>query len=400
MRRRLYEALLRQHFKRHRQMVFLSGPRQVGKTTLARSLGDFYLNWDDFNHQDLIVKGPDAVAGAAGLDALGGKKKPLLILDEIHRFSKWKIFLKGLFDTREDRASFLVTGSSRLDVFKRGGDSLMGRYFPFRMHPFSVGEWLDPTPPTRDRLLRRPKPIPDKAWANLWKHGGFPEPFLRADDAFTGRWRKLRYEQLTRMDLRELTGIQELGQVEMLARRLSDASGRSLIYQDLANDLRSPVESIRRWVAALIGLQFGFMIRPWYKNLAKSLRKEPKWYLMDWSGVAEKGARAETMTACHLLKTVDCWSQMGLGDFELCYLRDKEKREVDFVVIRDGKPWFMVEVKAEDAVLSKNLGYFQKAIGSDHAFQAVYGGEYVDADCFKRHDPVVVPLRTLLSQLV
>jgi uncharacterized protein len=140
--------------------------------------------------------------------------------------------------------------------------------------------------------------------------------------------------------------------------------------------------------------------RPWFRNVNRSLRKEPKWYLRDWSGIADHGARAETFVACHLLKAVDGWTDMGLGAFELRYLRDKEKREVDFVVIRDRGPWFLVEVKAGGESLSGSLARMQAQTGAGHAFQCVVDSPFVDADCFRETRPVIVPARTLLSQLL
>ena len=138
---------------------------------------------------------------------------------------------------------------------------------------------------------------------------------------------------------------------------------------------------------------------PWYRNLSRSLRKEPKWYLRDWSDVRDEGKRAETFVACHLLKAVEGWTDLGLGNFELRYIRDKDKREVDFVVIRDEEPWFLIEVKRSSRSLSPQLEYFQKSIRCRHAFQVVTALDYVDADCFERNEPVVVPARTFLSQL-
>jgi uncharacterized protein len=147
-------------------------------------------------------------------------------------------------------------------------------------------------------------------------------------------------------------------------------------------------------------LHYGFVVRPWFANVTKALRKEPKWFLRDWSGIADPGQKAETFVACHLLKAVEGWTDLGLGAFELRYLRDKLKREIDFLVVRDRKPWFLVEVKTRDTRLSDALGYFQKATKAKHAFQAVIELPYVNADCFARNEPIVVPARTLLSQLL
>ena len=146
-------------------------------------------------------------------------------------------------------------------------------------------------------------------------------------------------------------------------------------------------------------LYYGFEIRPWFKNIENSLRKTPKWYLRDWATVSDEGKRAETMVACHLLKAVEGWTDLGLGAFELFYLRDKKKREVDFLVTRDGEPWFIAEVKKSDEALSPNLEYYQGCTKARHAFQVVLDAPYVQADCFSRTTPVAVPARTFLSQL-
>ncbi len=160
------------------------------------------------------------------------------------------------------------------------------------------------------------------------------------------------------------------------------------------------MDTIRRWVDLLGRLHYGFLVRPWFKNVSKALRKEPKWFLRDWSGIEDAGARAETLIACHLLKAVEGWTDMGLGEFELRHLRDKLKREVDFLVVRDKKPWFLIEVKAADTGLSPALAHFQRATKAPHAFQVVMEMPFVQADCFSEARPTIVPARTLLSQLL
>jgi hypothetical protein len=145
----------------------------------------------------------------------------------------------------------------------------------------------------------------------------------------------------------------------------------------------------------------GFLVRPWFKNVSRSLRKEPKWFLRDWSGIDDPGARAETLVACHLLKAVEGWTDLGLGTFDLGYLRDKDQREVDFVVVRDGKPWFLVEVKSNDDRISPTLKHYQDRLGSPFAFHVVMEADFVGADCFAaRRPPLIVPAKTFLSQLL
>ena len=288
-----------------------------------------------------------------------------------------------------------------MDVYRRGGDSLMGRYFLYRMHPFSIAETLNTDLPDSKRIVRPPKKIKVADFDSLWRHGGYPEPFLKRDTRFSRRWQSLRLEQLIREDIRDLTKIQQIDQLEMLVRLLANRSAHQLVYGNMAKDVRVSVDTVRRWVDILRNLHLGFLIRPWFKNVSRSLRKEPKWFLRDWASIKDVGDKAETFVGCHLLKAVDGWNDIGLGKFELGYLRDKEKREVDFLVVRNGSPWFLVEVKHRDESLSGTLKYYQDQIKAPFAFQVVVDAEYVDADCFaKSRGPVVVPAKTFLSQLL
>jgi predicted AAA+ superfamily ATPase len=394
---RLYDRVLQDHFVRNRQMAWVSGPRQVGKTTTCRLEGTDYLNWDNADDRRLILRGPAAVAARIQLEQLR-KIRPIAVFDELHKDKKWKAFLKGFFDVYGERTRIIVTGSSRLDVYRRGSDSLMGRYFLYRMHPFTVGEVIRIDLP-KD-VIHPPSPLIEAEWQALWEHGGFPEPFLRRDARFTRRWRSLRRDQLTHEDIRDVAQIETLGLLETLTDILAERSGQQLIYSNLANEVGIAVDTVKRWIDLLQRLHFGFVVRPWFSNVSKALRKEPKWFLRDWSGIDSPGQRAETLMACHLLKAVEGWTDLGLGNFELRYLRDKLKREVDFLVVRDRKPWMLVEVKTSDTRLSDSLSYFQIATKAKHAFQAVFDLPYVHADCFRRMDPAVVPARTLLSQLL
>jgi uncharacterized protein len=394
---RLYNSILRDSLQRHRQMALVSGARQVGKTTACRSVTDAYLDWDNSDDRRILVGGPARLAARLQLDRLRSQP-PVAVLDELHKYAKWKSLLKGFFDTYGARARLIVTGSSRLDVFRRGGDSLMGRYLLYRMHPWSVGESLRTELPARE--IQPPAEVSSSNWDALWEHGGFPEPFLRRDSRFTRRWRSLRQEQVAREDLREVTQVQDLGTMEILMLILAERSGQQLVYSNLAQETSVAVDTIKRWVNLLARLHYGFLVRPWFVNVAKALRKEPKWMLRDWGGVAEDGARAETFVACHLLKAVEGWTDLGFGDFELRYLRDKQKREVDFLVVRDRQPWFLVEVKMSETSLSPSLAHFQAQTKAAHAFQVVINLPFEPADCFLARKPTVVPAKTFLSQLL
>ena len=399
-RRRIYDTILADHLERHRQMAFVTGPRQVGKTTTCRGLSSGYLDWDNADDRRVILQGPAATAQRLGLERLRAEP-PRATFDELHKYRRWKSFLKGFFDTYADSVRVLVTGSSRLDVYRRGGDSLMGRYFLYRMHPFTVAEAICADLPDARRIIRPPQRITEADFAALWEHGGYPEPFLKRDLRFSRRWRTLRQQLLLREDIRDLTRVHELGQLSTLVDLLLARSTQQVVYSDLGREVQVSVDTLRRWIDTLCGIHLGFLLRPWFKNVSSSLRKEPKWFLRDWSGVSDEGRRAETFIACHLLKAVEGWTDLGLGDFQLGYLRDKRKREVDFLIVRDGKPWVLIEAKKAEGQLSGALAHFQEQTKAPYALQVVLEADYVDADCFAtRRGPLVVPARTFLSQLL
>jgi predicted AAA+ superfamily ATPase len=259
----LYDALIVKHLVGYRQMAFISGPRQVGKTTTARHLSSSYLDWDNPAHRKLIAAGPDAVATHVGLNNLV-EQVPVLAIDEIHTFGRWKNWLKGFFDVYADRCRVIETGSSRLDVYGPGGDSLMGRYFHYRMHPFSVGEQVAPTIP--DTLIRGTQTLSEDQWKALWEHGGFLEPFAQRSAAFTRRWRDSRQRQLLREDIRDLTLVREVAQIGVVAEILHDRSCDQIVMKSLADDLYVAPDTVKHWLDLLIALHVGVLIRPWFSK--------------------------------------------------------------------------------------------------------------------------------------
>lgn len=394
--KRIYEAVLAEHFRDNRQMAFLSGPRQCGKTTLAKSLADCYFTWDDLATRRLVAGDAAGLADAAGL-GIAAERKPVITLDEIHKFARWKSFLKGFFDLYEDRMRLVVTGSARLDIYKRGGDSLMGRYFLYHMHPLGVAELVRPELEVRE--IHAPRQIVAADWNALWNHGGFPEPFVRRDIRFTHRWRKLRREQLFREDLRDLTRVADFAGIRTLSELLLARAGNQIVAASLSREIGVAEKTVKTWIATLEYFHEGFTIRPWFKNVENSIRKTPKWYQRDWCEVEDEGARFENLVACHLLKAVDMWNDLGLGDYALYYVRNKAKAEVDFLVAKDSKPWFLVEAKTADTKISPALVSMQKATGAAHAFQVVRDLPYSAVDVFVYREPVAVSAQSFLSQL-
>ncbi|MBS4164678.1 Uncharacterized protein PRO82_002009 [Candidatus Protochlamydia amoebophila] len=401
---RLYYAAIIEHIQEDHQMLFLMGPRQVGKTTTCNSLSKkykyfFYFSWDNLNDREKILIGPKAIVEVVGLESLMDCK-PIIVFDEIHKYSDWKNFLKGFYDSYFNKASILVTGSARLDIYKKGGDSLMGRYFLYRFHPLSVGEIVDQTFPNTEVRLN-PIAISETDFDTLWQYGGYPDPFIKANKRFFNRWSNLRFQQLFQEDIRDLTRIQEIKQLEVLANLLKFQVGMQTSYESLAKKVRVTGHTIRNWIEALRSLYYCFEIRPWSKNISRSLLKEPKYYLWDWAQIEDLGARAENFVASHLLKSIHFWTDAGFGCYDLYYIRDKDQREVDFLVTRNDEPWLLIEVKlSSNKAISPALSYFQQVTGAKHAFQVVIDLPWVNRNCFEETRPIIVPAKTFLSQLI
>ncbi len=361
------------------KMAFVSGPRQCGKTTLAKLMlsergTSRYANWDDVEVRRVWVRAPKELARFAHPP----KGRPLLALDEIHKARGWKRTLKGVYDTLENSCDILVTGSARLAVYKKGGDSLVGRYFDFRLHPFSLGELERRTPSSPESFLEGVFEGPpdslgsrQKTLEALLKFGGFPEPFLRQSARFARLWQLGRTEKIVREDLRDLSRIPELSRVEMLAALLPDKAAQPLSVQSLREDLEVAHDTVRRWLNYLAELYYLYEVKPYSKSIPRSLKKEGKLYLWDWSEVPEPGPRFENLVAGHLLKAAHYWTDTGEGLFRLHYLRNKQKQEVDFLVTRDRRPWLAVECKLADSALHSGFQAFLPRIQCERFAQIV-----------------------------
>ncbi len=362
--RSIETALKELCFADHR-MAFVSGPRQCGKTTLAKKLlGEreigAYWNWDDVSFRRQWVKDPKDTLPRGGPASV-----PLVVYDEIHKAKGWKRSLKGVYDTAAYPFDAIVTGSARLNVYRRGGDSLVGRYFHFRLHPFSVRELLTADIPTPDAaiaaLAARDAGAGDAAQEHfecMMQHGPFPEPFLAQSERRTRIWRRSRIERVIREDLRDLSRTLELSQVEMLASLLPERVGAPVSVSSLRDILEVGHGTVTRWLSYLKELYYLFELKPYANHVKRSLKKEGKFYLWDPAEVGDAPARFENLVACHLLKACHVWTDTGEGDFELFYLRNKEKQEIDFLIVRDGVPWLPIEAKLNAVQPSRNWPRF------------------------------------------
>jgi len=373
---------IRRLLQEERKILMISGPRQVGKTTLAKHVleeagcSKGYFNWDIESHRKAILRDPEGFWRAA----MHTSASPCIALDEIHKYPLWKRFLKGLYDAVSAEVQIMVTGSGRLDVYQRGGDSLLGRYNLFRLHPFTVGELVRSdrsslrTPEEIEELLEEDQsavPQQEEALKQVEKFTGFPEPLFAANDARLRRWRRSRNKLVLREDLRDLTRIREIGLIESLVELLPERVGSLLSLNSLREDLGVAFGTVQSWLRALERLYYVFEVRPFAGKLARTLRREGKVYLFDFSGIEDPGARFENLVALHLLKARDAWNDLGYGDFGLYYVRDKEKREVDFLITRDRRPYFLIETKLSSEDLSPSLTYFHERLKPRWSLQLV-----------------------------
>lgn len=346
-----------------RKMVFVGGPRQVGKTTLALRLlaggradesHPAYFNWDDNNDRERLLRGELPPA------------QPLILLDEIHKFARWRNLLKGIYDKNKSRLSILVTGSARLDYYRKGGDSLQGRYHYYRLHPFSLRELG-----TQGRK---------ESLSNLMRFGGFPEPLMAGSEKEWRRWQKEHRTRVLREDLRDLERVREISLVELLLHHLPRCVGSPLSVRSLSLLLQVAFETAERWIQILERLYVCFRIAPFGGSKIRAVKKEKKLYFWDWSQVPDEGARFENLVASQLLKYCH-WKEDSEGfEMELRYLRDTDKREVDFVVLRDGSPEFAVECKTGESRPSSAAFYFKSRTPIPLFYQVHRGNkDYGDA---------------------
>jgi predicted AAA+ superfamily ATPase len=380
------------------KMAFVSGPRQVGKTTLAKSLlvdpSSAYFTWDLDAHRKRILRLPEPFW------PLPPRGRARIVLDEIHKYPRWKRLLKGLYDTRGDEVELIVTGSGRLDVYQKGGDSLLGRYLLHRLHPFTVGELLAGkqqhvvTPDALDEIVSNPpsRAGAAEALAQLERFSGFPEPLFAARDERLRRWRRARRDLVLREDLRDLTRVRELGLIDQLVELLPERVGSPLSVNALREDLGVAFDTAKAWLGIFERLYYLFELRPYAGKLARTLRREAKVYLYDLTEIDDPGARFENVVALHLRKLVDTWNDRGQGDFALWYVRDKERREVDFLITERRKPYLLLETRLSDDRISPALRYFQQRLAPRHAIQVVRSGVARKGDGI-----LVVPAERLLA---
>lgn len=335
-----------------KKMILLAGPRQVGKTHLAKHVqkqlhGNYY-NWDASEDREKILN----------------KKfihDKMVVLDELHKYLRWKNFVKGIYDKSHENLKLLITGSARLDVYRRGSDSLFGRHYLFHLHPLTIGELMQKSvPPSPENLSDKLNTVKATAsdLAILFRFGGFPEPFFAASDKEYNRWSLQRKDLLIQQDIRDLTQIQMLSLVEHLFLILPNQAGSLLSVNALREDLQVSYNTVTQWLETFERLYISYRLKSYTTKIRRTLHKAQKLYLWDWSQVKDDSARFENMVASHLLKAVTYWRDLGYGDYELTFLRDSERREVDFCITKNQKPWLLVEAKLAETQVAEPLKFF------------------------------------------
>lgn len=370
----------------HEKMVFVGGARQVGKTTFAVNLvGDkfkefSYYNWDNRSDRKMILKS----------DWPGNAE--LIILDEIHKYKNWKNLIKGEYDKLKKKYKFLITGSARLDIYRKGGDSLQGRYHYYRLHPFSLAEVLN-----RFNKLEIFKELTlenkfyKQEFDALFEYGGFPEPLLKSNPRFLRRWHNEKIERMFREDIMDIEQIRDLGSMKLLSDILPERVGSLLSINSIREDLEVSHRAVTNWINILEKFYYHFRIYPFTRDIIRSIKKEPKLYLWDWSEVENPATRFENLIAMHLLKLCHYLYDYEGHKTELHFLRNVDKKEVDFIVTVNRKPWFAVEAKLTEEDVSKSLLYFKERLKIPHIYQVIKKSginrlindvHVVSADCF------------------
>lgn len=324
----------------NKKMVFLVGPRQVGKTWLSKEIGKkfshvAYLNYDRAEDREIIRK------------EIWPRNTELLILDELHKMKDWKNYLKGVFDTKKDYLKILVTGSARLNTFRQTGDSLAGRFFIHRLLPFSLAE------------LKSVKEIDQNDIEKLIERGGFPEPYLADNSEEADRWRSQYIDGLIRTDILDFETIHNFRAVQMTLDLLRRRVGSPISLASIAEDVQVSPATVKKYIDIFESLFIVFRITPYSRNIARSILKEPKIYFFD-NGLVEgdNGARFENFAAVSFLKHLWAKSDVTGKNCELKYLRTKEGKEVDFALVENGEVVELVETKYRDGDLSPALRYF------------------------------------------
>jgi predicted AAA+ superfamily ATPase len=366
--KRIFYENIWQRLSAHKQMVFVAGPRQAGKTTFTQILAEdfnnsLYFNWDILDEKRKLIENPSFYEEVHRKD----NSLPLIIFDELYKYSNWKNYLKSVYDRDKGNYKFVVSGSGRLDMYQKGGDSLAGRYFIFYLWPFTLAE-LAGNNLTFEQFLSNPIEVrafsheTQPIWNKLSQCTGFPDPYLDGTGEFYRIWSNTYRKQLLREDIRDLASLRRIEDVEILFSLLPSKIGSPLSMAGLARDIHVSFDSVRNWIEIFENFFMVFRIAPWTRKIARAITKEKKLYLFDYAGIDSPAAKFENMVALELFRAVANWNDLGLGNFSLHYLRNRDKEEVDFLMSNNHDPLLLIETKLSDDDASKSLIKFQNIL--------------------------------------
>jgi len=355
-----------------KSMIMLAGPRQSGKTTFAREIvaRDFtdsvYFNWDLAKDKQRLIADPDFFSKEPRSSV---SSRPLVILDEIHKYRDWKNYLKGIYDQFAGEYQFFVTGSGRLEFSRKAGDSLAGRFLKFHIFPFTLSELSSRRRALKDFMSNPLEDFDDapagetaQTFKSLWELSGFPEPFVKGKKTFWSTWSAAYGQQIVRDDLRTVADIRSLDTVEILFALLPSRVASPLSMNNLARDLQVAFDTVKNWLLLFDSFYLTFRISPWTQRISRSILKEKKIYLFNFPVIDDEAARFENLAALEFLRAVEAWKDHGWGNFSLHYLRNKDKQEVDFLIAKNNRPFLLAEAKLSEDAPAASLYTFQNLL--------------------------------------
>ncbi len=372
------------------RISLLSGPRQIGKTTLSKlflksqNQQANYFNWDSYTVKRKFANNPlFFIEDLPDLSNVADKQ--FIVFDELHKHVRWKNILKSYYDEFNEQIQFIVCGSAKLDTFRKSGESLIGRYFMFKMFPlgpkdivegenFKIEEQWSPEKPPK---IFDPENIFKDAVKELYNLTGFPEPFLKGERNFYNRWQKAHISLLTREEIRDLTKISDITRLQILSMLLPERVTSPISIKNLSDTLEAAHSTVKLWLNALENVYLIFSLPPYSNKISRAIKKERKFYFWDWGILKDNGKKFENFIAVQLYRTVTAWNEWGIGYFDLYYLRTKDGKEVDFLITNYNEPIILVEAKYSGKNIDKNLNYFHERLKPLYSFQVIFENDFI-----------------------
>jgi len=349
-------------FNSEKKLILIAGPRQAGKTTLVKSIASkvgssYYFNYDIPKNKAILAQNPTFFEETDR----NKEENPIVIFDEIHKYKEWKNYLKGIYDGYSDSFSFIAAGSGRLELFQHGGESIAGRYRLFHLFPFTIGELFSKEPIQKSAadLIEIPETRSRELWESLFNYSGFPEPFVKSSAISYRRWSNVYHKQIIREDIRDTFSVKNIDAMETLYALLPTKAGSLLSASNLSGLIKVSHKTVSEWIKVFEKFFLIFIVRPYSKLISRSILKQPKIYFYDYCLLDDVAIKFENIVAVELKRAVTIWTDFGFGNFELFFIRNKDQKEVDFIITENNKPYILIETKFTDTTISKTLKEFQ-----------------------------------------